>query len=183
MIPVGEMTRVELAAFVNETLLKAGISSVLSGGSCVSVWTNNRFASLDLDFILGGLHTQNSVKRALATIGFTPMASNSRYYEHEETQLTLEFPNGPLAVGDELLDPQNAANIKTKTGSLRLLKPTDCVKDRLAAYYHWQDRQAFMQAVGVAKDQSVDWEDLKSWHKKEGLSDQFHSFKTAVATP
>ena len=183
MIPIGEMTRVELAAFVNETLLEAGISSVLSGGSCVSVWTDNRFASLDLDFILGGLHTQNSVKNALATIGFNPMASNSRYYEHKETKLTLEFPNGPLAVGDELLDPRNAANIETKTGSLRLLKPTDCVKDRLAAYYHWQDAQAFIQAVGVAKDQSIDWEDLKSWHEKEGRTDQFHSFKTAVETP
>jgi hypothetical protein len=103
VIPIGEMTRVELAAFINETLLKAGISSVLSGGSCVSVWTNNRFASLDLDFILGGLH--------------------------------------------------------------------------------WQDAQAFIQAVGVAKDQSIDWEDLKSWHEKEGITDQFHSFKTAVETP
>jgi hypothetical protein len=183
VIPIGEMTREELGALVNETLLKAGISSVLSGGSCVSVWTNNKFASLDLDFILGGLHTQNSVKKALATIGFTPMASNTRYYEHKETELTLEFPNGPLAVGDELLDPKNAENIETKTGSLRLLKPTDCVKDRLAAYYHWQDEQAFVQAVGVAKDRNVDWENLKSWHEKEGMADQFYSFKAAVETP
>jgi hypothetical protein len=183
VIEVGELTREELGALVNETLLKAGISSVLSGGSCVSMWTNNRFASLDLDFILGGLHTKNSVKKALATIGFTPKATNSRYYEHKETELTLEFPNGPLAVGDELLDPQNAANIETKTGSLRLLKPTDCVKDRLAAYYHWQDGQAFVQAVGVAKAQNVDWEDLKSWHEKEGITDQFDSFKDTVEAP
>jgi hypothetical protein len=183
VIPIGEMTREELGALVNETLLKAGISSVLSGGSCVSVWTNNRFASLDLDFILGGLHTQHSVKKALATIGFTPKASNSRYYEHKETKLTIEFPNGPLAVGDELLDPQNAANMETKAGSLRLLKPTDCVKDRLAAYYYWQDRQAFEQAVGVAKVQNMDWKDLKSWHEKEGKTDQFYSFKDTVETP
>ncbi len=53
----------------------------------------------------------------------------------------------------------------------------------VAAYYHWQDRQAFVQAVGVAKSQNIDWEDLSSWHEKEGMADQFYSFKAAVETP
>ena len=174
------MTREELAALVHETLRGAGISAVLTGGSCVSIWTNNRFASLDLDFVVGGLHTQNSIKKALATIGFTPMPSNLRYYQHEDTSLTLEFPNGPLAVGEEYLDPENVAEIETKTGSLRLLKPTDCIKDRLAAYHHWKDEQAFEQAVGVARDQPVDWKNLQAWHENEGMADQFDAFKAAV---
>ena len=35
------------------------------------------------------------------------------------------------------------------------MTPTDSVKDRLAAYYHWNDQQALEQAImvaGVTKD-------------------------------
>jgi len=52
--PVSELSRKELAGLVCETLTEAGIDVVLVGGSCVSIYTNEVFASLDLDFVALG---------------------------------------------------------------------------------------------------------------------------------
>ncbi|MDP2228515.1 MAG: hypothetical protein Q8J78_13685 [Moraxellaceae bacterium] len=52
-----------------------------------------------------------------------------------------------------------------------LLTPTDCVKDRLSAYYHWHDRQALEQAVWVAQRQAVDREAVRQWSAQEGMSE------------
>jgi len=48
---IGQFSRAEMAALVVETLAIARIEVVLVGGSCVCVYTNERFASFDLDFI------------------------------------------------------------------------------------------------------------------------------------
>jgi hypothetical protein len=37
--------------------------------------------------------------------------------------------------------------IEFETGVLKLLTPTDSVKDRLAANYHWEDRQSLEQGI------------------------------------
>lgn len=39
--------RAELAALIVQTLASHGIDVVLVGGSCVCLWTNERFGSLD----------------------------------------------------------------------------------------------------------------------------------------
>ena len=42
-------------------------------------------------------------------------------------------------------------------GSFRLLSPTDCVKDRLANFYHFEDGQCLEQAPMVAGQHPVNW--------------------------
>jgi len=49
-----------------------------------------------------------------------------------------------------------------------LLSPTDCVKDRLAAFYHWNDRQCLQQAVWVAQERAIDWKEIEWWSRREG---------------
>lgn len=63
-----------------------------------------------------------------------------------------------------------------ETGTLRLLSPTDCVKDRLAAFYHWNDRQCLQQAVWVAQERKVDWKEVERWSMQEGEQDKFNVF-------
>ncbi|MEZ5570730.1 MAG: hypothetical protein R3E64_01800 [Halioglobus sp.] len=175
-----DMDPAELGAFVCETLAVAGISAVLSGGTCVSVWTRNEFASLDLDFIALGLHSNREIARALEGIGFTRSADNPRYFEHPNTDLALEFPPGPLMVGDEHISDQRIDAYATRHGTLRLLSPTDCVKDRLAGYYYFRDEQNLRQAIAVAREHPVDWADLERWHAAEGQADGFSQFERAV---
>jgi hypothetical protein len=178
--PIGELSRAELGAFVCTTLELAGIKVVLTGGSCVSVWTRDVFASLDLDFIALGLHTNREIGAALASIGFMSRGRNSRYFEHVDCELVLEFPAGPLQVGDEHVPDKNIDSLETKTGTLRLLRPTDCVKDRLAGYYHWGDEQNLLQVPEVARRHPVDWASLEKWHRGEGQSKGFEDFRRKV---
>ena len=66
------------------------------------------------------------------------------------------------------------------TGTLKLLSPTDCVKDRLAAFYHWNDRQCLQQAVWVAQERAIDWKEIERWSRKEGAEEKFTIFRKAV---
>jgi hypothetical protein len=63
------------------------------------------------------------------------------------------------------------------TGTLRLLSPTDCVKDRLAAYYHWNDRQCLQQAIWVAQERDVDWNEVERWSRQEREMGKFEEFR------
>ena len=92
-----------------------------------------------------------------------------------DTQFFVEFPTGPLMVGDERVERVSIRN--TPGGELRLLCPTDCVKDRLAAYFHWNDRQALEQAVLVAKAQPIDLDNVSRWSDSEGNAPKFQVFK------
>jgi len=67
------------------------------------------------------------------------------------------------------------------TAILRVLSPTDCVKDRLCAFYFWKDQQGLTQAVLVAKSQKVDLKEIKRWSKTEGKEQEFEIFKKKLS--
>ena len=181
MKAVADMTREEVAAYVCETLVQAGINTVLSGGSCVSIYTENRFISLDLDFITFGIVGRMEIGKALKGIGFAQkVKGNPKYFVHTDTALELEFPSGVPAVGDEIIEGENTALREVVTGTLRLLTPTDCIKDRLAAYYYHRDGQCLEQAIGVARCQPVKWNNLRAWHEAENELDRYYEFRAMV---
>lgn len=82
-------------------------------------------------------------------------------------------------VGDEQVRDERIEKRASDAGVVRLLSPTDCIKDRLAGYHHWKDEQNFHQAVAVARHQPVQWHNLQRWHRDEGVADQFAAFKAA----
>ncbi len=101
-------------------------------------------------------------------------------FEHPRTHFTLDFPKGPLAVGGDYLS--ETANLERGGVRLRILTPTDCVRDRLAHYYHWDDHTALRAAVAVARShpESVDIEKLRDWTEREssaGAADHRHRFR------
>jgi hypothetical protein len=51
MKPVEAMTQGELGAFVQSHLREKGIIVVLSGGASVSIYSNGRYVSRDLDMV------------------------------------------------------------------------------------------------------------------------------------
>jgi len=46
-----ETTLTELAAIVSDVLEREGIVATLSGGAAVSIYSDNRYVSEDLDFV------------------------------------------------------------------------------------------------------------------------------------
>lgn len=168
MKPVGEMTIGELAAFVCTYLKEKGVDVVLSGGACVSLYTNNKYQSYDLDFIENIPTSRKKIKDVLQRIGFI---EEHRYFKHPDTKIFLEFPPGPLSIGDEPV--RETIEREFSTGLLRLISPTDCVKDRLAAYYHWRDKQSLDQAILMAQSCDIDLGEIERWSIKEGRSREF----------
>ena len=177
MKPFKEMSVGEIAAHVATHLHQNGIKVVLTGGSCVSIYTDNRYRSYDLDFIEEGKTTRKKIASILAQLGFR---KKERYFTHPETPYFVEFPSGPLAIGDEPV--RDIARLEFATGSLRLLSPTDCVKDRLANYYHWKDRQCLEQAVMVAANAAIDLAEIERWSRHEGMTEEFQRIKVLLLT-
>jgi len=174
--PIKEMSVGELAAFICSHLGKHNIDVVLSGGSCVSIYSNNRYVSLDLDFIDNRFTKKKNVKDALLEIGFY---EEHRYFKHPETEFIVEFPSGPLSVGHEPI--KEIIILEFATGQLSIISPTDCVKDRLAGYYYWKDRQCLQQAVLVAEAKDVDLEEIERWSKSVRKLREFHQIKKLLA--
>jgi hypothetical protein len=173
--PIKDMSPEELAAFVCQSLGDAGIKVTLTGGACVAIWTAGQYVSKDLDFIEQGMVPRREVKAVLARLGFT---ESRRYFTHPDTEFVVEFPSGPLAVGNEPV--KSIAERVSSTGVLRLLSPSDCVKDRLAAYFHWNDQQALKQAVLVARSQPIDVKEVRRWSMAEGEAAKFEQFLAAL---
>lgn len=169
------MTIGEVAAYVAEHLRKSGIKVVLTGGSCVSIYTANRYQSYDLDFIEEGSTGRKQIAAVLVGLGFQ---GRERYFVHPDTAFFVEFPAGPLAIGDEPV--RDIAELEFSTGTLRLLSPTDCVKDRLAHYYHWKDRQCLEQAAMVATNAEIDLAEIERWSLHEGMAQEFERIRSML---
>jgi len=54
MKPIRDMTRLELAALIGAEFRDRKIDVVLSGGSCVSIYSQEKYVSMDLDFVNAG---------------------------------------------------------------------------------------------------------------------------------
>jgi hypothetical protein len=72
--------------------------------------------------------------------------------------------------------------MKLSTGILRVISPTDCVKDRLSAYYHWGDQQCLAQAILVAQKQQIDIQEVSRWSKAEGMLAEFEQIRSRLAS-
>ena len=172
MKQIKNMSQSELAAFIQDSLQEAGVQVVLSGGSAVSFYSSNKYVSKDLDLINTTFSKRNKIKSVMENIGFQ---EKGRYFINPDTQFFVEFPDGPLSVGEEPV--KEISEYELVTGTLRVLSPTDCVKDRLCAFYYWNDQQGLAQAVLVAKDQKVDLKEIKRWSKAENKEQEYEIFK------
>ncbi len=161
----------DFAILISDYLIKNGIDVVLSGGACVTIYTENKFMSYDLDFVLISSDNQKAVKQLLGDIGFY---EEDRYFKHNDTEFFIDFVSPPLSLGQEPV--KEISEIKKGGRVLKLLSPSDCVKDRLAAFYHWNDRQALEQAVLVCKEVEVDLKEVERWSTNEGMSDKYEKF-------
>lgn len=176
MKSVAKMSLGELAAFVCTQLRKHGVKAVLSGGACVTIYTRNRYESHDLDFVENAPTERKRIAGALVEIGFV---EEDRYFKHPDTDIIIEFPAGPLAVGSEPV--RDIEEMEFSTGRLSLLSPTDCVKDRLAAYYHWNDPQCLEQALLVTEAKKVDLREILRWSGAENKSAEFQSIRKRLS--
>lgn len=172
---VKDMNMKELGGFICDALMAKDIHVVLSGGSCVEIYSRGEYTSYDLDLINRYNEQFKKIHQVMSELGFR---EHDRYFVHDDTKLFIEFPSGPLGVGDTPVN--EIAEIDTEAGVLRLLTPTDCIKDRLAAYYHWDDEQCLQQAIWVAEQNKFDLESVRTWSVKEGAEEKLLIFLKSI---
>jgi hypothetical protein len=177
MKPVKDMTQLEIGALVCTHLANKGMEVVLSGGASVSLYTHNKYLSKDLDFIQVVSIGRQKLKKAMGEIGFF---EESRYFRHPDSKFIVEFPPGPLSIGEEPI--KQIIEKKLSTGLLKVISATDCVKDRLAAYYHWGDKQSLSQATLVVQNnkKDVDLKEIERWSRAEGKLEEFEKLRSSL---
>jgi hypothetical protein len=94
--------------------------------------------------------TNAAIQRVLEGVGFKKV--RGRHYEHPEcSHLIVEFPPGPISIGDDYkIAPEE---IKCEGQVIRILNPTDCIRDRLASYIHFKARECLDRAGTCGDDQ------------------------------
>lgn len=162
----------QLWEFVATHLKKKGIDTVLVGGAVVSIYSDGAYQSGDLDFITTQLFVKG-LPEAMAEIGF--IKNDKRHYVHPDCpHLFVEFPPGPLGIGEQVTISPEVVNVRGT--EIKILSPTDCVKDRLASYIHFNDREGFEQAALIAEKHPINLRDLKKWCEIENSLQTFEEF-------
>src|SRR5689334_22945136 len=95
---IKNMNPAELTAYIQDALQQEKITVVLSGGSAVSFYSSNKYVSKDLDLINTNFARRSKIKSAMEKIGFY---ERGRFFVNPEAQFFVEFPDGPLSVGEE----------------------------------------------------------------------------------
>lgn len=168
MTDLGALGMAEVAAWVQTRLRAAGVETVLSGGRCVTCWSANAYRSDDIDLIPDGFNQRSTIRTVMLGLGFS---ERSRYCVHPGTRVVDRVPVG-LPRGRRGA-PRRIADEQTSHGILRLLSPTDCVKDRLCWWFHHQHKQCLEHAVAVARETTVDIPELARWAAGEHAADAF----------
>lgn len=162
-----------MAAIISQALQRAGITAVLSGGAAVSIYSENRYQSSDLDFVTS--ERIFNLVAALSPLGF--VKGSDRHLSHPDSEFYVEFPPGPVAIGGTVITEWN--QLETEFGTIQILSPTQVVMDRLAAYIHWHDQPSLDQAVLIAQNHSLEWGTIEDWIAKEGGQERYEVFRRA----
>jgi hypothetical protein len=166
----------DVAAAVGSALRNAGIEVVLTGGGCATIYSGGAYQSRDLDFILGDAVSQKRLDEVMASAGFR---RNRDHYVHPRTDYFVEFPRGPLSIGRDFA--VRAVKLRIGRTWVSALSATDSCRDRLAAYYFWDDLSSLKAAIEIARRQAVNLRAIRKWSAIEGHLPKFESFRKALS--
>lgn len=164
---IDERSTLEDVCFeVSTALDRHSIIGVLTGGSAATVYASGAYGSLDADFVLTSYPDRERLEKALADVGYHPCPVPGMY-EHQKSRFTLDFPKGPLAVGGDYI--HETTTLERGNLRLRIITATDCVRDRLAGFYYWNDYTSLNAAVEVtrAHRDRIDFAGLHEWTARE----------------
>jgi hypothetical protein len=158
-------------------LADVGTTVVLSGGSAATYYAPQAYQSRDADFVIT-MHSNIAASgAAMKDLGYVELGGT---YTHAKNRFTVEFPPGPLAIGGDLITIWETFHRGNE--HLNILTRTDCVLDRLAAYYFYGDLSALVAAVAVASSGEVDYERLHDWSEREGELLRFADFCARISS-
>ena len=168
---------IELAVVVAQHLKRKDIQVVLVGGLAVEIYTENQYLTNDIDMVDISYQKPAVLRAAMLELGFT---KQGRVYRNSSTDIVVEFPSAPLAVGDELIKKQT--NIETEFGGIPILFAVDVIKDRLAAYLHWKDQQSLIQALCIMLCHKISPNEIRAFYENEASGEAFEELQNMHST-
>lgn len=139
------------------------IEAILVGGGVASIYSQGKYVSGDLDFVIGWANDHKEIKTALLAVGFT---KNGTIYRHPTTSISLDFSSPPVDIG-EGNDPEiDTLNYNGQV--IKILSPTECIKDRLNKYVGFRDQTALLAALAVAKEAPYSLAKVEEFCKRNG---------------
>lgn len=164
-------TLADVAFAVCTALERAGFVVVLTGGSAATFYAPDAYQSKDLDFVIA--LRGSAGEQALKAIGFERKGD---YYLHSASPFLLEFPPGPLAIGEDQVTTWST--IRRQGEVLHVLSPTDSCRDRLASFLFWNDFSGLEQALAVfrARRDEVDLRVIRDWCQRERQEEKLELF-------
>lgn len=179
MLDFNKMNALEVASFIATKLKDNNIDVVLSGGFCTQVYSKNEYISYDIDLVTRYSGNIKEIEAVMLSLGFNRKAGNLRYFSHPEFEYTVEFPSGPVAIGDSLI--KEFAEIGTKAGTIKILRITDALKDRLIGWLIWEDESNLKQSLILANAEAsnIDFKEVEEWAIKENAK-RYEVFKSRL---
>ncbi len=153
-----------------------GTTAVLTGGSAATFYAPTAYQSRDADFVITmGNDSSNGIE-AMTRLGYT---RTGNIYVHESNRYTIDFPRGPLAIGEEIV--QTWATFERGNRLLHVLSISDCIRDRLSWFYWYRDTSALAAAVAVATGGDIDLSAVRDWSVRVDELAAFEEFADRVA--
>ncbi len=174
MSEISKLSIDELGAVICHLLREEGVEVTLSGGACAEIYSGSKYVTGDLDFVVNYFlpGNQGKIDHVMGELGFE---KDGRIYINEKIDYSVEFPPGPLEIGEECCIQPVKIIINNK--SLSLLSPTDSAKDRLTGYFYGNDRQCLEQAIMICQMNKVDMVNIRKWAKQEDCPAKFKEFE------
>jgi hypothetical protein len=164
-----------VAIIVGNALRKRGLEAVLTGGACATIYSGGAYQSVDIDYVFNERARGRDVELALAELGFRRLGDR---FIHPKLVYYVEFPRGPVAIGtDHAITP---VRLRLGNAEALSLSATDSCRDRLAAFFYWDDRVSFDAALQIARRNRVDMRKITRWSTAEGMAERFEEFRRAL---
>lgn len=85
-----------------------------------------------------------------------------------------QSPAGPLGIGGDL--HVHPVEYRIRGTAVPALSAADSCRDRLVAFYHWNDRQALRVAATIALRHRVNLRFIRHWSEREGARSKCEEF-------
>jgi hypothetical protein len=170
----------DVAFAVCTALAKRDLRVVLVGGSAATYYSAGAYQSYDADFVCifyVDRERQAEVVRTMESLGYRP---RNNLFVHAVNPFTVDFPRGPIGIGSQLVTKWDT--VRRGRELLHIVTPTDCVCDRLAKFYFWNDHTALEAAKSVFRKlkSRMDLEQVRAWSAAEGEGEKFERFCTEI---
>lgn len=149
-----QSTLTDVAFAVSTALERINEPVVLCGGSAATYYAPEAYESRDLDFVITFGARPREVNAALQPLGYVRKPEG--LYAHRSIVYTIDLLPGPVAIDQETITTFNTERRGEQL--LRVLTPTDVVRDRVLTFWAWGDQRALRVAVAVAHARSADFD-------------------------